>query len=90
MAAYLWKKWDRFCLGINQKSKKVLAMAELENDEYKYNDVWFRAIMPEGNAWWHTQRQDFEAAIKQAPISIQIFRKELSTDSVGPLSKMAI
>lgn len=54
MAAYLWKKWDRFCLGINQKSEKVLAMAELENDEYKYNDVWFRAIMPEGNAWWHT------------------------------------
>nr|WP_302111211.1 hypothetical protein [uncultured Acetatifactor sp.] len=54
MTGYLWKRWDMFWLGINGRTEAAFAEAELGNDEERYYWIWFRAIMPEGSAWWHT------------------------------------
>ena len=52
MTGYLWKRWDMFWLGINGRTEAAFAEAELGNDEERYYWIWFRAIMPEGSAWW--------------------------------------
>lgn len=54
MVAYFWKRYDMFWLGIDSRTEEALLMAEMENDEDRYNYIWFRQVLLEGDAWWHT------------------------------------
>lgn len=49
-----WKRWDMFWLCIDSKTEAALLAAEIDNDEERYNGIWFCALVPEGDAWWHT------------------------------------
>lgn len=50
IAWHFWKRWDMFWLCFDSKTEMALVAAEIENDEEKYNWIWFRALVPEGYA----------------------------------------
>ena len=52
--AYFWKRYDMFWMEIDSKTEEALLEAEMENDEDRYNYIWFRQVLLEGDAWWHT------------------------------------
>lgn len=54
LVAYFWKQYDMFWLGIDSKTEQALLLAEMENDEDRYNYIWLRQVLLEGAAWWHT------------------------------------
>ncbi|WP_300773978.1 hypothetical protein [uncultured Acetatifactor sp.] len=43
-----------FWMEIDSKTEEALLEAEMENDEDRYNYIWFRQVLLEGDAWWHT------------------------------------
>ena len=54
IAGYLWRRWDMFWLCFDARTEAAFLEAEMDNDEERYNWIWFRAMVPEGSAWWHT------------------------------------